>query len=433
MEHGKNFLEAWLLPCTRKLYRNPYLRAVRETFYIFIPFLAVLTLMGMVGGLLLDPLGPLMGDAKLGFYLTDGLYGQAYRDSEFFRLLDGMQGIFVVLDLMFSLLFAVALAGKLSKLWRCHPMMGILCTVTAYVFMMPGFRGNEFFSYFMGHSFFLALVTSTLAVRSFSLLSHVTELRMPVPYAMPSKMARHARELPSLLLTLLLMLLLGGLLSMISRSLGSAEGLLQSSLDMDAVQTLPVALAYEFIVRFLWWLGLDGTSLGAVWSMAFYVPAQAANELDGAGYIFTVEFFNAMAVSLLGLAISIWVFSKRQEWRSVSAFSVPWLFFSIGEPFFFALPVVLNPMLLVPYTMASLMNVVVGWVAVGWGIVPIFKYATPLATPLFLDGYLSTGDIMGIVLQLVWLSVDIVIYSPFVIIFNLMNLEDFSAKEGEQA
>lgn len=432
--HGKTIVEAWLLPLTGRLCRVPYLRAVRETFYTFMPFLVVLTLLSMAGGFLLDPSGPVLAEEGLGLgsYLSGGLQGQAYRDSGFFKALASIQGFFVLPNLLMSLLFAVALAARLAKLWHCHPLIGILCTVTGYIFIMPGFAGNfeGISAYFLGRGFFIALIVATGAVGCFSRLCRFPGLRLSVPEAVPGKLAAYLQVTVPLGLTLLFMLAAAVCWMFFAGLFGSAGEVLRAHIGMETAQNPAVAVLYEFVVRLLWWLGLNGSSLASAWSEAFYVTAQAANELEGGKYIFTVEFFDAMVVSLLGLAISIWVFSSRQDWRSISAFSMPALFFGIEEPFLFALPVVLNPMLFVPYIVAALVNVAVGWAAVSWGVVPVFAYSVPWAAPVFIDAALSTGNLMGAVLQLVWLSVDIVIYSPFVIVFNLMG-EREAAEEVE--
>jgi PTS system cellobiose-specific IIC component len=82
---------------------------------------------------------------------------------------------------------------------------------------------------------------------------------------------------------------------------------------------------------------------------------------------------------------------------------------------------VLNPLFLIPYVLAPMVNVLIGYLAIAGHIVPIFRYAIGSSAPVLLDGIIATGDVMGAVLQLVWLSVDIIIYTPFVIIFNLMD------------
>ena len=434
MGKRRNLAEKYLLPWTLRLCRNSYLTAVRDTFCIMMPFIFVLTLLGMAGGVLLSPTGPVMNEdgLGLGMYLSGNLHGQAYRESDLFRILESVQRFFAVCNALLSLLFSVVLAARLSKLWRCNVTLSVLCTLAGYAFFLPGAVGSydEFLKFFVGRGFFIALCIATLTVRIFSILSHMQCLRVPVPAAVPPRMAVHMRYTLPLAATLTMLLLLSILWAMTAHSYGTLETVLRDHVSMETSQSLGMALVYTFLVRILWWTGLNGVGLMAFWSEAFYVPAQIANELDGARHIFTIAFFDSMMVSLLGLAIAIWVFSSRRDWRSICAFSVLSLLFSISEPFLFALPVVLNPAMLIPYIVAPMVNVIVGWAAIAWGIVPAFQYAVPWATPVLLDGYLSTGDVMGFVLQLVWLSVDIVIYSPFVIIFNLMR-QDEKPKDGE--
>ena len=90
----------------------------------------------------------------------------------------------------------------------------------------------------------------------------------------------------------------------------------------------------------------------------------------------------------------------------------------------------LNPLFLLPYLMAPIANVLIGYLAIDYGVVPLFRYAVESGAPVLLEGILATGDVMGAVLQLVWLSVDIIIYTPFVIVFNLLHEdEEFTAEE----
>ena len=108
----------------------------------------------------------------------------------------------------------------------------------------------------------------------------------------------------------------------------------------------------------------------------------------------------------------------------MAKFSLPAMLFNIQEPVVFGLPIMLNPIFLVPYVAAPLANTVVGWLAISWGIVPIFKFAVPWATPMLFSGTIGTGSLMGGVLQIIWLVLDIFIYAPFVIVANLLRQEE---------
>ena len=135
-------------------------------------------------------------------------------------------------------------------------------------------------------------------------------------------------------------------------------------------------------------------------------------------YVHSNGFFEAGLMHIMGLVIAILIFSKKDSWRAVAKLGAPAMFFNIQEPIAFGLPIVLNPLLLVPYVLVPLVNTVIGYVAISIGLVPIFKYVVPWTMPLFFGGTIGTGSIMGGLLQVVWLLVDIAIYAPFVIAGN---------------
>ena len=100
------------------------------------------------------------------------------------------------------------------------------------------------------------------------------------------------------------------------------------------------------------------------------------------------------------------------------------MLFNVQEVFIFGLPVILNPIFLIPYILAPMANTFVGYIAISWGIVPIFQVDVPWTMPLFVGAIVGTHSIMGGVLQVVWLIMDIFIYAPFVITSNALELPE---------
>lgn len=420
-----SIFEAYIIPWTGRLLQIPYLRAVRESFCIMMPIIMVLAVINMLGNLVLNPLGPVMAEDGLGFgtFLSGGLRDQAYRDSDFFNTLTVCIDYLNITNFLYYLVFSILLTDRLAKLWHVDRILATVCTLSGYVFMLSAFnRGLENISmYFNGRGFLLALIISTVTVLSFRRLSKVSLLRTPLALGLSPMLSYSMRHLVAISFTLLvtISIVLGWIL--FEQHIGDLPGIFRQAFSQDLAQSPIAALIYELIRRLFWWLGLNGNSLTFAWSEAFYVPAQMSNATEGNNFIFTSEFFDAVSISLLGLAISIWVFSTKDRMRSISAYSLPSLLLSINEPFLFALPIVLNPLFLIPYVLAPMVNVLIGYLAIAGHIVPSFRYAIGSSAPVLLDGIIATGDVMGAVLQLVWLSVDIIIYTPFVIIFNLMD------------
>ena len=432
----KGIFAAYLFPLTRRLLAIPYLQALRESFCIMMPFIMILALINMVGNLVLNPLGPVMDENGLGLgtFLSGGLRDQTYRDSEFFHVMLTCTAYLNITNFLYYMIFSLIFTDRLAKLWEVDRILACLCTISGYVFMLAVFNeGMENISmYFQGRGFLLSLIISTATVQAFKKFSKVSLMRTPLAMGLSLQLSYSMRHLISLTFTFLVSIsvVLGWVL--FEEVIGTMPGIFAALFSQSIAQHPFSAMVYEFFRRIFWWLGLNGSSLTFAWTEAFYVPAQISNELEGTKFIFTSEFFDAVSVSLLGLAISIWVFSSKDRLRSISAYSMPSLVLSINEPFLFALPIVLNPLFLIPYVLAPMVNVLIGYLAISSGIVPVFKHSIGSLAPVLLDGVIATGDIMGAVLQLVWLSVDIVIYTPFVIIFNLMeHEEDINGEDTE--
>lgn len=430
----QGLFEAYLIPLTNRLLQIPYLRAIRESVYVMMPIIMLLAIINMVGNLVLNPQGPVMSESGLGLgtFLSGGLRDQAYRDSDFYLSVMTYIKYLNITYFLYYLIFSVIFTGRLAKLWHVERLPVILCTLTGYVFMLSIFtEGLENIStYFHGRGLLLSLVLSTVAVLAFRKFSNMSMLRTPVAIGLNPLLLSSMRHLLPLSCTVVLIIfvVLGWIL--FESNVGALSNLIQQASSQDLAQNPLIAICYEFFRRISWWIGVNGNSLVFAWREAFYIPAQMSNELEGTSFIFTSEFFDAISVSLLGLAISIWVFSTHPRMRSISAYSMPSLILSINEPFLYSLPIVLNPLFLIPYVLAPMVNVLIGYLAISSGIVPVFRHAIGSQAPVLLDGVIATGDLMGAVLQLVWLSVDIVIYTPFVIIFNLME-QDKLVEESE--
>ena len=90
------------------------------------------------------------------------------------------------------------------------------------------------------------------------------------------------------------------------------------------------------------------------------------------------------------------------------------LLFNINELMMFGVPVVLNPLYLLPFLCTPLVLTVISYLSVLTGLVPVATHTVEWTTPIFLSGYAATGSVAGSLLQLVNLAVGVGIYLPFV-------------------
>ncbi|SFI29527.1 PTS system, cellobiose-specific IIC component [Selenomonas ruminantium] len=424
--------ERVMMPLAARISGNKYLLAMRDAFSMLLPFIIVGSFFGIVQWVLLDPWGTVMGanGLNLGAAFT-GLdtAGDAYKNSQFVHSMQVIQGlcnnVVTVGFGVFSFLLVAAFAYRLGTIWGGDPFANALTALGAFIIVTPqsvGDVGAFDLSYFGNKAVLTAIIVATVSSKMFINLSKNKKLTIKMPDTVPPAVANSFAVLMPVFITLFTFTLFSTFLAQMefmgSKALNDLiYALIQAPL-MGFSQGIGFSLLYQGIVWFFWWFGIHGHNVTAAIQNMVYMPAQLANQSGDAAYIFSNGFFEAGLMHVLGLLIAIFLFSKRDSWRAVAKVGFPAMLFNIQEPIAFGLPIVLNPLLLIPYILAPLANTIVGWLAVSAGLVPIFKYVVPWTMPLFFGGTIGTGSLAGGILQLVWLAMDICIYAPFVIAGN---------------
>ncbi len=433
--------EQIMMPVANKISANRYLLAMRDAFSMLLPFIIVGSFFGIIEWVVLDPWGTIMGEngMNLGAAIT-GLSGHAYETSGFVRTMQMLQGlcnnVVTVGFGIFSFLLVAAFSYRLGGIWGGDKFATALTALGAFIIMTPqqviGKAGDAIggfsLDYFGNKGVLTSIIVATVASWIFVKLSQNEKIRIKMPDTVPPAVSKSFAVLIPVFITLTCFTVLATVLAQ-AQFMGKTAlndliyAVIQAPL-MGFSQGIGFSLLYQGIIWFFWWFGIHGHNVTAAIQNMVYMPAQLANQTGDASYIFSNGFFEAGLMHIMGLLIAIFIFSKRDSWRAVAKLGFPAMLFNIQEPIAFGLPIVLNPILLVPYILAPLANTVIGWIAISTGLVPIFKYVVPWTMPMFFGGMIGTGSIMGGLLQIVWLVVDIVIYAPFVIAANKMKDED---------
>jgi len=424
MEKIYSSWEMLLIPRIKDFYNDKYFSAIRRTFYVLMPFWLTISFFDIIGNVVINPSGILMDREgfNLGFILT-GLSGDDYLNSSFVKVLQMYKRIIGGGYAVIAIVGAMTLAARLSEIWKSEKTLTVFCSVSAFALMatLTSYGQRATSDYFSELGFFSAFTITIVASRLFAWLYSKKKLQLNTPKSMPVDMAKYLSAIFPVMLTLTIFSLIALVIDLIK--LGS-ESYLSSLASSNIFQSPLFVLLYQFVVWLMCWLGIPGYGVTTIIQEVAYMPAQIGNQIGEMSAIFTTGFFEAGVIHVLGLIIAILVFSQHEDWRKVSKFSLPLMLFNIQEVFTFGLPVVLNPMFLLPYLFAPLANTFVGWIALSWGIVPIFQTEIPWTMPLFFGAIVSTHSIMGGVLQVVWLIMDIFIYAPFVITANAIELDE---------
>ena len=125
--------------------------------------------------------------------------------------------------------------------------------------------------------------------------------------------------------------------------------------------------------------------------------------------------------AVLSLVIAILLFAKKKGVRHLAYMAAPSVLFNISEIALFGIPVILNPIFLIPFLLVPVSNFLIAYAAIYFGLVPHVIHKVNWTTPIFLSGYKATDSWAGVILQAVCLAVGVLIYKPFVRLYEEQN------------
>lgn len=202
--------------------------------------------------------------------------------------------------------------------------------------------------------------------------------------------------------------------------------------------SLPSVLLYNFLASVLWVFGINGPTItNSVWSPIFFVLTQDnlkayTNHLE-IPHIYTQPFIDIFTTyggggSTLSLLIVMFVVCRSKRIRELGKLAILPGIFGINEPIIFGLPVVLNPIIAIPFIVVPVLNTFISGIVFTLGWVPkTTGVLLPWTTPPIISGWLATGSWTGSVLQLFEIILGIMIYYPFVKMLDHQYLDEEAA------
>lgn len=190
-------------------------------------------------------------------------------------------------------------------------------------------------------------------------------------------------------------------------------------------QGFGVVLLVTVLVQVFSFFGLNGLSvlspiLDSIWLTAQNVNVTAAKNGSFPQFTWVRGSFDVFAWvggtgATLGLIIAILLFSKRSDYRTIAKVALAPGIFNINEPIIFGLPVVLNPVYMIPFVLAPLANVIVSYGATALGLVNRVQVAVPSIMPPIIGPFLACNyDWRAIVLSIINIIIAVLIWMPFV-------------------
>ncbi len=429
MKFNVDKIQEPLLKASMWVQNNTILQAVKNAFVRTIPF----TVIGSFSNLIKMQLDALIKAQHLHWgWLTSisNLFGYLGTATL------GIVGLIVVISSAYS--YAVELKQR-DENKNMNIIIATLLAFSAYFVMVPnnvnfadpkakiieGFA-SSFFSY---EGMFTGLIVGMLAVAMFAAFS-----RSKFTIKMPGSVPQNVFDSFFALIPMAEVLLLFGLARIGLQAMGYASLIqLIATVIIKPLLTvgtgLPAIIVVILLEQILWFLGLHGFNI--VWGVvsAFWLPlflqnvAKFAETKSFADITISPNTMTNVYVMIggsgatFGLIIAMLIFAKKGEKeREVAKLALVPGCFGINEPVIFGLPIVLNPIMLIPWIVVPLFNAVVAYVvtSIGW-VVPLVVLNSG-NEPIFFSTWILGGlHTSPVILALVLVIFDVLLYAPFVI------------------
>lgn len=425
MSSKKHSFRESLMPIAAKMGNNKFLIAIRDGIILSMPLIIIGSLLMILAtGFSIPPLEKYLTEVGVSGYLYKG------SDSSF-----GLIGIISSFGIAYSLTKQYKVDGVPSGI------VSLACFIVVTPFVTTKEGAGLLTSYMTAQGLFVAIILGLINGYVYQwFINHNIEIKMPetVP---PAVSKSFSAIIPGAFLVAFWLIVY---------SLLSAFGLPDMHLIAKTVLGIPLGLLGNnifgvailvFCNSLFWFVGLHGGNIvnkimEPIWISNLNDNVQAHKIGESLPHIFTTPFINNFvyiggAGATIGLVISLAWVAKRKKASKQSKVLTPLTlipgFFNINEPTMFGVPVVMNPLLICPFIIAPIFNLIISYACMASGLIPLV-YAEPgWTTPPIISGFLSTGSIGAAILQLVLIIIDILLYLPFVI-----NVEKTFKLEEEQ-
>lgn len=404
-----------LVPFATKLSENRYLSAIRDSFITLMPIIIGCSLFTLLNSVFLGK--DHYFDQWFGIQLT-GLVNM------------GTAIVQAGMNVM-SLLLVFLIARHLSQHYKLDAETVAITAVVDFlivtVFGSTTKIGEYIQTYYLGAAgMFTAFIVSIGTVELMRFLFRFDALKIKMPESVPSGIARSFNGMIPVIFTLIIF----GLVRLITDAIGSPlQDLIFNGLQQpfSAIVTSPVGIVVIYLFyMLLWGFGIHSAYiigqpiLEPLYLINLTANANAINAGHAATHLLTKPFTDSMmfmgrAGNMLALIIAIFIVSKRKDYKEIAKLGFIPSIFNVSEPVMFGLPVVMNPILIIPMILVTLVGLGIGTLATVTGFMSYTYVLVPWTTPPIINAFLGSGGNIGAAITaLVVLIVSVIIYMPFV-------------------
>ncbi|ALD66113.1 PTS transporter subunit EIIC [Spiroplasma cantharicola] len=351
----------------------------------------------------------------------------------------------------FGFLLAGAIAYHLAPYYKVNQWSAAIVAFVAFLIMSPSFWTS--IGVFGTSGMFTAMIISILSTVLFGRLSQNEKLKIRMPESVPDGVSKSFNILIPYAISAIFFGMIAFAITWIGQIVGEISigaetvtfidlnGLITVAIQkpmVNAVSGFGGMIAIVLLWQVLWFMGIHASGvlspiLEPIQLDGLTQNQQALAEGLDPEYVFTNPFMNNFIFmggtgGTIGLILVILMFSKRGDYRSMAKVTLIPAIFCINEPLLFGLPLVLNPILFVPFVIGPLLAGAFAYFATTAGIIPYSSVMVPWTTPPILGGILTTKSFMGGIVAAINLVILMGSYTPFILLANKIEQRELLSK-----
>ncbi len=321
---------------------------------------------------------------------------------------------------LIGLVTAFGVSYSLAKTYQMKAAInGIISMCVFLMVVAPVKDGMLTMTYLGADGLFVALIIGLLSVEICRFVGNKFVFKFPD--SVPTAVTNFVNSLLPLAANIIVIF---GMNLILMASFGKSMPELIMSILTPALSGVDNVWGFMAIFVFsniLWLFGINGSSI--IFPIVFAVGLQNTGlnaELVNAGqaptHIMNLQMYRYAVLggggNTLGLVL-LMCFSKVDHLKTIGRLSVIPGICGINEPVIFGGPIVLNPILALPFVIMPCISIGLGALVQSLGWVTCGYIVDPSFTPFFAQGFLSALDFRNIIFMFVLLAMSMAVYYPF--------------------
>lgn len=320
-----------------------------------------------------------------------------------------------------GLISAFGIAYSLASDYRLNPSMnGVMALVTFAMVCTPVKEGQINLNYLGTNGLFVAIIIGLLVVEV-SRFFEVKKIKFQLPESVPPMVATFMNTLLPLLANIVIFYGINIIFLVTTKQIFPEAVMQILTPATDIAGSLGGFLLITTLGNILWLFGINGSSIifPLVFTLGIAQTGLNAEQMANGETMTHLMNLQMYRISVMGGSgatlglILLMMRSKVSEYRTIGKLSLVPGICSINEPVIFGLPIVLNPIMALPFLVAPVVNLLLTYFAQKIGLIGLGFIIDPSFTPFVAQAYLSSMDWRNVVFTLFLVVVSMVIYYPF--------------------